>query len=128
MPRQRIPHRRRVYLFPNDFPERLKLLKEESGLSWAEIARRLGVDPLTVRRWWKYGVRPSFRHQMALLKLADDLGLVHILTAWDIEDVKSGSDGRGRSSERVAWPGAPTRCRSMKRKGRTPARRLQARA
>lgn len=51
MPRQRIHHRRRVYLFPDDFPERLELLKEESGLTWAEIPRRLGVGPLTVRRW-----------------------------------------------------------------------------
>ena len=128
MPRQRIHHRRRVYLFPNDFPERLKLLKEESGLSWSEIARRLGVDPLTVRRWWKYGVRPSFRHQTALLKLAEDLSLGHLLTVWDIEDAMSGSDGRGRSSEKIARRGAPTRCRSMKRKGLTPAKRLQARA
>ena len=80
MPRQRIHHRRRVYLFPNDFPERLKLLKEESGLTWSEIARSLVVDPLTVRRWWKYGVRPSFLHQAALLKLAEDLGLGHLFT------------------------------------------------
>lgn len=55
MPRQRTDHRRRVYLAPDDFPERLTLLKEESGLSWSEVARRLGVDPLTVRRWRKYG-------------------------------------------------------------------------
>ena len=31
-----------------DFPQRLKRFKEESGLSWAEIARRLGADPKTV--------------------------------------------------------------------------------
>ena len=128
MPRKHTHHSRRVYLLPKDFPERLKLLKEEARLPWAEIARRLGVDPLTVRRWWKYGFRPSFRHQMALLKLAEDLGLVHILTAWDIEDVKSGSDGSGRSPERVVRRDAPSRCRSTKRKGRTPAKRLQARA
>ena len=126
MPRQRTHDRRRVYLFPDDFPERLELLMKESGLTWAEIARRLGVDPLTVRRWWKYGVRPSVRHQMALLRLAEELGLGHVLTAWDIEDVKSGSDGTGRSPERAAGPGAPSRCRSVKRKGRRPAGRSQA--
>ena len=128
MPRQRIHHRRRVYLFPNDFPERLKLLKEESSLTWAEIARCLGVDPLTVRRWWKYGVRPSFRHQAALLKLAEDLDLDHLLTAWDIEAAMSGSDGRGRSSQVIAGRGAPTRFRSIKRKSRTQEKRLQTRA
>ena len=128
MPRQRIHNRKRVYLYPDDFPERLRLLKEESKLPWAEIARRLGVDPLTVRRWWKYGVRPSVRHQMALLKLADDLGLGHILTAWNIEDVVSGQDGSGHSSEGITRPGAPTRCRSRQRKGRTSAERMQARA
>ena len=126
MSRQRIPHRRRVYLFPDDFPDRLELLVKESGLTWAEIARRLGVDPLTVRRWWKYGVRPSPRHQMALLRLAEDLGLGHVLTAWDIEDVRSGSDGNGRRPERPIKPGAPSRCRSRKRKGRRPGERRQA--
>ena len=44
--------------------------KEESGLPWAEIARRLGTYPDTVKRWWKEGVRPHFRHQMALLDRA----------------------------------------------------------
>ena len=42
-----------------DFPQRLKRFKEESGLSWAEIARRLGADPKTVRRWHKDGVLPN---------------------------------------------------------------------
>ena len=39
MPRQRINHGRIVYVMPDDFPQRLGRLKEESGLSWAEIAR-----------------------------------------------------------------------------------------
>ena len=126
MPRQRTNHRRRVYLFPDDFSDRLELLMKESGLTWAEIARRLGVDPLTVRRWWKYGVRPNVRHQMALLGLARDLGLGHILTAWNIEDVSSISGVGGRSSERVARPGVPGRCRGVKAKGRSSEKRLQA--
>ena len=43
MPRQRIHHSRVTYQVPHDFPERLERFKEESGLSWAEIARRLDV-------------------------------------------------------------------------------------
>ena len=64
----------------SDFPERLERFKEESGLSWAEIARRLGTYRYTVRRWWRKGTRPSARHLMALLDLAEDLGLRHIFT------------------------------------------------
>ena len=80
MPRQRIHHSRRTYDFPDDFPRRLVRLKEESGLPWAEIARRLGVSTMTIRRWWKRGVRPNYRHLKALLEMADDLGLGHLFT------------------------------------------------
>ena len=45
MLRQRIHHSRVTYEVPGDFPERLERFKEESGLSWAEIARRLGTYP-----------------------------------------------------------------------------------
>ena len=78
MPRQRIHYNRVTYSFPDDFPQRLERFKEESGLSWAEIHRRLGTDPETVRRWRKKGMRPGMRHMMALLALADDLGLGHL--------------------------------------------------
>ena len=61
-------------------PAAARALKEESGLSWAETARRLGTYPYTVRRWWKKGTRPSTRHMMALLALAGDLGLGHLFT------------------------------------------------
>ena len=80
MPRQRIHYRRITYSFPGDFPQRLERFKEESGLTWAEIARRLGTYPYTVRRWWKKGVRPGTRHMMALLALANDLGLAHLFS------------------------------------------------
>ncbi len=127
MPRQRTSYRRKVYLTPGDFPERLELFREESGLTWAEIACRLGVDPLTVRRWWKYGVRPNPRHMTALLELADGLGLGHLFTAWSIEDGMSCSDASDIDSERVIKP-VPARCRGVKRKTRRPVNRLQARA
>ena len=78
MPRQRIHHSRITYVFPGDFPQRLKRFQRESGLSWAELARRLGADRETVRRWREKGVLPSTRHYAALLALADSFGLGHI--------------------------------------------------
>ncbi len=51
MPRQRTHHRSEAYyVSPDDFGECLVRFKGASGLSWAEIARRLGTSPLTVRR------------------------------------------------------------------------------
>ena len=99
MPRQHTHHSRIVYVFPEDFPQRLERFKEESGLSWAELARRLGTYPYTVDRWRNKGVRPHFRHLMALLDLAEDLGLLHLFTAWTVPDgtpVPGRRGGRGR--------------------------------
>ena len=79
MPRKHRSHGRPVYLYPDDFPQRLERLKEESGLSWAEIARRLDTPVLNLWRW-RNGTRPSRRHLFALLDLADELNLGHILT------------------------------------------------
>ena len=45
MPRQHIHHTRETYDFPDDFAERLVRFKDESGLSWAELTRCLGVHP-----------------------------------------------------------------------------------
>jgi len=84
MPRQRTNNSRRVYVLPDDFPRRLKRFREESGLSWAEMARRIETYPLTIRRWRHDGVRPTHRHQMALLDLAESLGLGHIFTDWHV--------------------------------------------
>ena len=47
MPRQRTHHSRNTYVFPEDFSQRLVRLKEESGLTWAEMSCRLGVHPHT---------------------------------------------------------------------------------
>ena len=80
VPRQRTHHSRRTHVFPDDFPQRLERFKVESGLSWAEIARRLRTYPLTIRRWRYEGVRPNLAHQMALLDLAESLGLGHLFT------------------------------------------------
>ena len=101
MPRQRIHHGRTVYVMPDDFPERLRRLKQESGLPWAEIARRIGTTPYTVWRWVEAGVRPHWRHQMALLALAEDLGLAHLLTAWTLPEEEPGET----PAEAVPHPG-----------------------
>ena len=78
MPRQKEPHRRGLYEFPDDFPECLIRFKEASGLSWSELARRLGTSTLTIRRWLN-GVRPSAQYLLALQGLAEELGLSHLL-------------------------------------------------
>ncbi|MDE2842924.1 MAG: helix-turn-helix transcriptional regulator [Chloroflexota bacterium] len=75
MPGKRFSYGRRVNAFPKDFRERLKRFKAESGLSWAEISRRLGIHPETVRRWKEGHARPNAEHMLALCRLADDLGL-----------------------------------------------------
>ena len=80
MPRQRIHHNTMVRDFPGDFPQRLKRFKEESRLSWAEIARLLGVYPHTVWRWQSGVARPNGEHMMALQSLAGDFGLGHLFT------------------------------------------------
>ena len=54
--------------------------KEEPDLPWAELNRRLDTDPETTRRWRDKGVRPSMRNMMALVALANSLGLGHLFT------------------------------------------------
>ena len=83
MPRHRTHNSRMVYLFPHDFPQRLERFQRESGLTWAEIARRVGTSYLNLRRW-RNGVRPHWRHLAALLELAEDLGLAHLFTDWTL--------------------------------------------
>ncbi len=77
---KRTHYSRRTYTIPDNFPERLRRFQEESGLSWSEIARRLGTYRHTVGRWWKAGVRPNQHHTKALLDLADDFGLGYLFT------------------------------------------------
>ena len=83
MPRQRVTHRRAVHLFPEDFAENVERIKEASGLSWGELARCLGTNPLTLRRW-RDGTRPNAQHLFALIAVANELGLSDLLpTAGD---------------------------------------------
>ena len=87
MPRQRNDYTRIIHEYLGDFPQRLERFQRESGLSWAEIARRIGIYPHTLWRWRNKGVRPSAEHMMALLDLADELGLAHLFTG------RTGPDG-----------------------------------
>ena len=83
-----------VGLFPEDFPDRLRRLKEASGLTWAAFAQAIGVDRKQLRRWLKKGVEPSGRPMMSLLCFAALIrGGVQILmgegfqlTLWAEED------------------------------------------
>ena len=88
MPRQRINYRRTIHHFPNDFPRSLERFKDASGLTWGEMARRLGTNTLTLRRW-RAGTRPNALHLLALLD-------VRRLTRYRIPD------SIGRNSEYVS--------------------------
>ncbi len=78
MPRQRLIHRRAVHVFPENFAESLERIREASGLSWSELARRLGTNPLTLRRW-RHGIHSNAHHLFALMAVARDLGVSHLL-------------------------------------------------
>ena len=86
MPRQRINHRRSNYELTADFPERLKRFQKESGLSWSEIARRLGTYRHTIWRWAEGKARPNLQHRKALMDLADSMGLGHLFAGMSVTD------------------------------------------
>ena len=81
MPRQRVNYSRSTYEFPEDFPQRFQRFQEVSGLSWSEIARRIGTNRNTVWRWASGKARPNYQYRKALLELAVGLGLVDLLIA-----------------------------------------------
>lgn len=54
---------------PDDFPSRLHRIKDSSGLSWNELAEKLGVDPRQVARW-RRGAEPSGGAMLALIQFA----------------------------------------------------------
>ena len=58
-----------VALMPRDFPHRLAMLKEATGLSWEGLAASLGVDSRQVLRW-RRGVEPCGGAMLALVRLA----------------------------------------------------------
>ena len=76
MAEQRRPHGLPVmWVFPPDFPERLALFQDESGLSTRGLARLLGVNPDRIRKWKSGAVAPNHTHLFALYTIADTMGL-----------------------------------------------------
>ena len=56
-------------VLPEDFIERLHLLKEATGLTWNGFAEALGVDPKQVFRW-RQGAEPCGGAMRSLVCLA----------------------------------------------------------
>ena len=78
MPRQRRSYRAVERAFPEEFPDSLRRFKEASGLPWGEMARLIGTTELALWRW-RNGAHPNWLHLLALLEVAEDLGLAHML-------------------------------------------------
>ena len=92
MPRQRTHHRTMPCVLSDEFPRSLERFKEASGLSWAELARRLGTSDPTVRRW-RAGIGPNARHLLALQDSAESMGLGHLLPRARVQRVAVGRGG-----------------------------------
>ena len=58
-----------VALLPDDFPERLNVLKQMTGLSWERMAAAMGVDGRQLHRW-RRGTTPNGPAMLALVRLA----------------------------------------------------------
>lgn len=58
-----------VALLPEDFPERLTVLREMTGLSWEGLSVCLGVDNRQVLRW-RHGAAPCGGAMLSLVRLA----------------------------------------------------------
>ena len=79
MPRKRVRRgKKTIYELTGDFANALEQFKKASGLTWAEIARRLGTSVVNLWRWRK-GVQPNMHHLLAFQELADSMGLGHLL-------------------------------------------------
>ena len=78
--------------FPKDFPERLTLFKEASGLSWKTLARLLGVRPYRLWQWRERSVAPSPAHLFLLLTVAEAMGLRDGILMCPDRDLPKGVD------------------------------------
>ena len=59
-----------VALMPEDFGDRLVLLKEATGLSWEGMSTCIGSDNRQLWRWRKHGAAPSGGAMLSLVGLA----------------------------------------------------------
>ena len=55
---------------PEDFREKLEIIKQLTGLSWEGMASAMGVDSRQLWRWRRHGVQPSGGAMLALVWLA----------------------------------------------------------
>ena len=101
MPRQRMDHKWAAKSFPEDFPLCLERFKDTSGLTWKDMAQRLGTSPLSLRRW-RGGMRPSSSARSISARRWRELGLAHLLPTWR---ARREQDGRASST----WDGLQLR-------------------
>ena len=59
-----------VALIPEDFSDRLKVVRDLLGLNWEGMAVGLGVDPRQLLRWRIKGGAPNGGAMLALVRLA----------------------------------------------------------
>ena len=78
--------------FPDDFSQALEPFKEASGMTWDEIAWRLGTTTATLWRWRYAGIRPSAHYLLALHDLAQSLGLGHLLPTMTVMTAQGPGD------------------------------------
>ena len=73
-----------IALMPDDFANRLKTIKEMTGLSWEGMASGMGVDSRQLWRWRKEGGEPNGGAMLALVRFARDVkGGLDILLGQD---------------------------------------------
>ena len=59
-----------VALVPEDFRQKLEVIKRLTGLSWEGMATAMGVDSRQLWRWRKRGGEPGAGAMLALVRLA----------------------------------------------------------
>ena len=72
-------------VLPADFPRRLHLLRERSGLNWTALAEAVGTDPKQMLRW-RHGTEPCGGALYSLLRFASHIpGGVELIMGEDFE-------------------------------------------
>ena len=72
-------------VLPADFPRRINLVRERSGLSWSVFAEAVGADPKQVLRW-RHGAEPCGGALYSLLRFASHVpGGVELIMGEDFE-------------------------------------------
>ncbi len=59
-----------VALLPEDFREKLEVIKRLTGLSWEGLASAMGVDSRQLWRWRKRGGEPGAGAMLALARIS----------------------------------------------------------